>query len=144
MSTTLTLVKSGNRLSPADAWSDESLDAIKNGDTVFVTISYPRNLKHHRKLFALFGTIYKVQERYATRKQLLSAIKVGAGYYDDLPITIGGVEFVIKVPKSIDFESMKQGDFVEFYEKALHWIITDLVPGLSSEDLENQVLEALA
>lgn len=85
-----------------------------------------RNVKHHRKLFALLQLICNNTEYYDTPERALVAVKLAAAFYDPIvdPVT-GHVE---KIPHSICFEKMGQEDFEVFYSAAIHGVVTSILP----------------
>lgn len=130
------LVKEGNHLAAADSLSAETLEGIKKGETVTASIRRPRNLKHHRLLFALLEAVFEHQSQYATVQDLLSALKIATGYFDT-GSTVDGLPFV--VPKSISFASMGRHEFEQWYERVLEIILTRILPGINRDELVDQV-----
>jgi hypothetical protein len=134
------LNREGNRLVAIDAIDADAILSIKQGETVCATIRRPRNVKHHRKLWALLNVIFENQSRFATKHDLLSAMKIATGLYDE-GRTIDGIPFI--EPKSISFTSMDQADFEEWYARAVEVIVTKILPGASREDIEQEVMSIL-
>lgn len=59
----LYLIKTaGGQLAPADQAAVDALGKIKLGATVAVSMRQPRNIGHHRKLFALLNVAYESWE----------------------------------------------------------------------------------
>jgi hypothetical protein len=143
MATEVLLAREGNRLGACDPMSADVITAMKHGEQVVATIRRARNPKHHAKFMALVGAVFENQDRYATFRQVLNAIKIGAGYYDKQPVVIGQFTVEVYLPKSISFASMPQDDFEQFYNKAVVYIVTHMVPGLDSADLERRVSEII-
>ena len=139
MATDVLLVKELNRLAAADPISAESLAMIKQKEVVKAIITRPRNLAHHRKLFALLNMVMESQDRYVTTTQMLKAIKRRIGWFDSE--MIDGIPLVEL--RSISFAKADQGDFEKFWEKAMHDIITEILPGTRRADIEQRVLEAM-
>lgn len=150
MATDLLLVKDGQWLKAAESISYDSLNELKQGQTYAATIRQPRNVRHHRKYFALLNIIHENQEQYATVKGLLDAIKIGIGHCDYIPFRVsqellmrlierGGMVY-LPIPRSISFHSMDQAEFEDVYEKSIQYILSDIVPGLNRADLEREVL----
>jgi hypothetical protein len=140
MATNLMMVRERNSLVPADSFSAEALDAMKNGEVVRAVVTRPRNEKHHRKFFALLNVVFEAQDRYPTLDRLLHAIKIGVGLYELVPLT--KTQTVIDVG-SISFASMDQAEFTNFYDKVVKLIVTRILPGADSAELEARVLEIL-
>lgn len=139
MATEVLLVKNLNRLEAADPISAESLEAIPHGTCISATLRRSRNVKHHRKFFAMLNAVYESQNRYPTVSHLLAVIKIMTGHYDVFPVRGKETFFV----KSINFNSMDQAEFESFYNHAVDIIVKEIIPGLDKKDLENRVMELL-
>ena len=140
MATTIHLRRVLSRLAPADAASEELLNALPTGKEVKAVITIPRNVKHHRKFFALLNVIFPHQETYPTRESLLNAIKCALGYGETITLPDGRI---VLSPGSISFSKMDQNDFNAFYERAVRLITERILPGVDSTDLEREVEEIL-
>lgn len=140
MATNLMMVHENRRLIPADALSAEMLDGMGKGEVVRAVITRPRNEKHHRKFFALMNVVFEAQDRYPTMDHLLRAIKIGVGLYELIPLT--KTQTVIEVG-SISFASMDQAAFTQFYDRVVKLIVTKILPGTDSAELEARVLEII-
>lgn len=137
----LNLIKRGDgALVPSLALDHELMAKIGTGEIVRAEIKKPRNIHFHRKFFALLHTVLENQETYHSIDELLIVVKVLTGYYD--AFTDKGGE-VFRIPRSISFAKMDEYTFSEFYQRALEVIVTDIIPGMDPEDLEDAVEEAL-
>lgn len=91
----------------------------------------PRNGPQHRKLFALLQLIAENSEVYTTVERALVAVKLIVGHFDvGIDPTTGEV---IKVPRSIDYESMEQDDFDSFYSHAIDGVLQHILPQFDQE-----------
>ena len=135
----LVLRKHLGSLRPADEQSEEWLKKLPNDECIMVEARRPRNIQHHRKLFALLNLVKDNIDQSITVEMLLGIIKLRTGYCDVIQTAKGE----IALPKSIAFESMDQTQFSEFYDKAIDFIIQDILP-VSRDELENEVLEMVA
>ena len=106
--------------------------------TLRANVSAPRNIQHHKKLFALLKLILGNQERYKSTDELLAAVKVHLGHCDTVFMR-DGTE--IRIPKSISFTAMDQAEFAQFYDRVLDCVCSEIIPGLSRPDVERQLLE---
>lgn len=134
------LVREGTRLAAADPISAEAIAGIKLRETVTASIRRPRNPKHHRKLWALLTVVYDSQNAFATKEDLLNALKLATGLFDT-GLTIDRVPYV--VPQSISFVAMDQNRFEQWYDKALEVILTKILPNVNSADLTARVQDIL-
>lgn len=125
-------------LVPADEQAKESIAHIAQGECVAVRIRRPRNVGHHRKFFSLLQLVFENQEVYPTLDHFLTAVKIAAGWYEDVPITVAGK--LVYIPKSISFERMDQGEFERFYLQAIA-AICRLLPQFKAEHLQDAVAE---
>ena len=115
------------------------LKGIKQGETVSVEVRQPRNVYHHRKFFALLNLVFENQEKYETVEQLLTIFKIGTGHYETMVMKNG----LAYIPKSISFAKMDQGEFEEFWDKCIKLITTRILPGVTKESLEREILELI-
>ena len=118
--------------------SDESAKAvskIKLDDEIYMEWKPRRNMKFHKKYFALLNAVIINQEHYKTVDNLHESIKYRAGYYETLFMLNG--DKVIKT-KSIAFNKMDESEYLVFYESAL-----DVCIELISEEAVNEILKFL-
>lgn len=140
MSTPIFFRKELGRLVPADEAASAALAKIKLGADVQVEIKRPRNIKHHRKFFALMQLVYQNQEHYASLEHLVAALKTAVGHCDLVP---GKTGVLVALPKSIAFHSMDQSAFDEFYDKCIDIIAKHFLPGVDSDQLRSEVEELI-
>lgn len=119
----------------------ESLRKIKLGTTVKCRITTPRNIKHHRKFFALLNTVWSVAGDWPSVDDLLIELKIKLGITRDVVIRESGE--VVKVLGSISFAAMDQLAFDLFYENALK-ALCEMAGGISEPSLRQEVLQQLA
>ena len=108
---------------------------IEVGDTILVDYKPRRNVKFHRKLFALLNAVLPNQSTYKTVDNLLNAVKLQAGHFD---IVVSHKGEQIYVAKSISFSSMDEVEFDMFYSKAL-----DVAIELTDEEAVNEIVKFL-
>lgn len=131
------LCKRISSLIPIDEEGKDALAGIGQGELIKVKITKARNLKHHKKFFSMLNLVLDNQESYPTLKHLLTAVKLEAGWYEDVPISVKGVPHFI--PKSISFAKMDQLEFDDFYMQAIA-ACCRLLPHLNARDIEAEVL----
>lgn len=141
MSFEIFIKKENNLLVPADKSSEERLEDLKSGQWYKAKIYKPRNVKFHRKFFALLNAVIE-QSDYFTGKsgsmaieELKERIKIKTGHYNITSEV--DIEGLGKVPilktRSIAFDKMDNITFEAFYNTALHILRTD--KDLGVEDL---------
>ncbi len=94
---------------------DSDLDnkkKLKLGEVYQATIVMPRNIKFHRKFFALINMVYNNQEIYNNIDVLRSDLTIAAGFYDT-HTTFNGKERI--EARSISFGSMDEIEFEKLY-----------------------------
>lgn len=117
----ITLVKQLNNTFKIAYDTDyEKAKKIKVGEPYEFEYRKPRNLKFHKKFFALMNLLFQNQELYNNLDHLRKDLTVESGYYD-LRVNIHGEE--IKEAKSISFASMSEDEFGEFYNAVLDTIV---------------------
>lgn len=127
-------------LVPMNEQAEDALRKIKQDQDVFVKFRRPRNIFHHRKLFALLNLVCNNLDAPVTPEQLLTVIKIRTGHVDVIKTTKG----VIEIPKSISFAAMDQTAFEQFWDKAVDFIVVNVLPGVNRQELETEVLEMVA
>lgn len=132
------LVRSGNGLFPAEPLSEEVVEGLAHGEMIRCTLSRPRNVRHHRKFFALLGVVWKAQSFYATPEGLLNDMKIATGHCTQEPSLTDPSGFRT-VPSSISFAQMDQTNFDAFYKKAVEFILRKVLPLADSEDIDREV-----
>lgn len=121
-------------------WEQKKL--LRIGSDVRCTISQPRNIKFHRKFFALLTITFDnlpetIQGRtnITSIESLLSAIKIDLGYFDT--VNIKGRE--IARLRSISFAKMSEQDFERFYNLAITDILSNYLCGTDRQALIDEV-----
>ncbi len=132
------LQKRNGGLMPCDELGQAALDKYKDGDEIMVEVRKPRHGKQHRLFFALLHLVMQNQDRYPSIDVLLAALKVAQGYATAIPMKNGNTAYL---PKSINFSSMDQDKFDEFFNRSLDIIIKDIIPGMDKTDLLNEIKE---
>ncbi len=128
-------------LRPLGSHAEEALRRIKHGAEIEVTIRQPRNIRHHRKWWALINLVFENQSHYEQIDHMVLALKVALGHCDTV---IDGQGKVLYHPRSMAFHNMDQTEFEAFYEKTVDLITTRFLPGVTDEQLREQVLELVA
>ena len=124
---------------PADEAAEAFASTVKMGECISVEAKRPRNIQHHRKFFSMLQLIFNNQERYATLDHLLTAFKFAISHTEIIRTKRGDIE----VPKSISFASMSQDEFNTFYQRAVDFVLAEVVP-MTAADLERGLMEYAA
>lgn len=109
-----------NKFSIAYPTDYDKAKKLKAGEEYFFEVKRSRNLKFHRKAFALFNLVFQNQDVYSNLEDLRHDLTVEAGYYTER-VNIHGE--VIKQAKSISFASMDETVFSEYYDSIIKQIV---------------------
>ena len=112
----------------------EKLKKLKLGEEYKCIIRRPRNLKFHRKFFALIKMIFDNQEIYKDADRLRKDLLIEAGYSDEWVDFHGEIH---KEAKSISFASMDEDKFNELYSRVLDEIVRHF--NFGKQDIINNV-----
>ena len=112
----------------------ESAKKINAGETVEATIVRPRNIKFHRKFFALLNMGYSNQEKYDCFEDYRSVFIMKTGNYKVIETDKG----VVYLPKSISFAAMDEIEFAELYSSMIDVLIKELK--MDQEAIEKELL----
>lgn len=125
---------------------DEDFDEkkkLKIGETYKADITKARNLKLHKKYFALLNCTWEYfnetqLEFFNNSKELFrSTVQMAAGYSKPLySIKYGWIE----EPKSIKFERMDEYEFRELYERSKDVIYNTFLKSVSIEEFERNLI----
>lgn len=119
----------------------EEKKKLKIGEIYKAKITIPRNIKHHRKFFAMLKTCweYQSEERRAKmfqnsfdlfRQTVLLAAGISNRIWD-----VNAKRF-IDIPKSISFSNMTQTEFDEVYNRCFDVLCSTFVSHVSRYELE--------
>lgn len=104
-------------LMAANAIEAEKLEPLR-GRQVAATLRQPRNIRFHRKYFALLGVGRDMADTELNAEQFRAYVTAGAGYCD----FIEGKEGMVAVPRSISFAAMDEAEFARLYSDTLDFI----------------------
>jgi hypothetical protein len=129
-------------LVPLDDNDWEVKKRLRLGSDVKVHVTMPRNIKFHRKFFALLSIVLdnlpeKVQNELHiySIETLLAAIKIDLGYYDTVKVT---GKYVVRL-RSISFGKMDEAAFEKFYDIAVTNILNNYLKGTDRNQLLQEV-----
>lgn len=94
-----------------------------------------RNIKFHRKFFALIKLAYENQSDYRLTEDLRRDLIITSGHYEEVVNKITGE--VYKIAKSLQFSKMDETEFSQVYEDVKEVVIKWL--GIDNESLENEL-----
>ena len=124
---------------PADVMADEMMQKVPVGAQVLLTVRKPRNVQHHRKLFALLNVVTQQTDRWADTTILLEDLKLATGLFETRVSGLNGMPY--PVPASISFAAMSQDLFELWYAKAIA-VLSEHI-GTDVETLAGEVAAAV-
>lgn len=131
------VVKTPSGLKPLYDSDYDNYSKIALGEEFEIEYTKKRNIKFHRKAFALFKLAFENQSDYRNFNDLRYDLTIVAGYYDENVNKITGE--VTKRAKSISFSQMDEIEFNEYYEAVKDVICRWL--GIDNETLNNEVAQ---
>lgn len=124
-------------LVPTDADGVQILEALAAQKPVIVSISTPRNPRHHRLLFSIYQKLVDGGVWEGDQDSFLDWCKYGTGHVRTSIDHTGATHYV---PKSISFESMSQEKFARFFDRVCYLVFHRLLDGDGSwEKLRDDV-----
>jgi hypothetical protein len=130
------LARTGNLLRPARREDQQAMTQFAEGEVLRARIDKPRNLKFHRKFFAMLQLVFENQERYTCVEDLLVEVKLYLGHYREHIRPNGEIVYV---PKSISFAAMDEVEFAAFYRRAADYLCSAYFGLPDSEALRKEV-----
>ena len=128
----LNLVRTENGLTPIDDDSVKQIKKLAIGTNIYCDYKPRRNMKLHKKYFALLNAVFMNQEHFKSVDNVHEAVKYRAGYYETIIPFIG--DPFIKT-KSISFHSMDGLEFESFFNVAI-----DVCVELVGDDAVEQII----
>jgi len=122
-------------LKPAYDSDSDAFKKIPTNEIVEIEYKKKRNIRFHRKFFALLKLAFENQSDYRTMETMRHDIIVTAGFYNEIVNLITGE--VYKNANSISFDSMDENEFSDLYEKTKN-VICDWL-GIDNNDVETNV-----
>lgn len=113
-------VKKEGALVPGDGDAALAFSKMKDGHGYLLNVTRPRNVMHHRKLFALLSVVQDNTDKWPTVETLLADLKISTGLFETRVNMVTGLPYV--VAKSISFASMSQDEFEDWFERAVDLI----------------------
>jgi len=121
---------------------EDVLRGTRRGEILEVEIRRVRNPQHHRLFFALMSLVWEQiddQERFPTIEDLVTEIKILTGHYTRRDMVVEGKRYPVLTPKSISFAALDQTEFSAFFDRVCDWVVTDILPGVSRDDLREEL-----
>ena len=121
---------------PIDENAQKIFRRYKFGDLKEIDITETRNIKFHRKFFAVINLTFQNQDKYDNDTFFRKALTIESGYYHWIPLMDGTKT---KEADEIKFTKMDDLQFEDLYNKVFNLFLHIL--GLKSEELELELLK---
>lgn len=131
----LLVIKTQTGLKPCYDSDYEIYSKISIGEEIEIDYKKKRNLKFHKKYFALMKLAFENQQDYRTMEDLRRDITITAGYYDEVRNKLTGE--IYKLAKSISFAQCDEIEFSEIYEKTKDVISRWL--GIDNQTIDEEI-----
>ena len=128
--------RQGLRLLPVSKVDEDALEEIPEHKDLSVTITRHRSNKQHRFFWAILQKVCENHDVYQRGEQLLLFLKIRLGYVEEVRFHGDQVWWVAQ---SISFNAMDQIEFKKFFDAAMDVITTEIIPGLNSQELIEEV-----
>lgn len=128
-------------LSPADERARKVLLKIAEGRIVKVEYRQPRNLAWHNRYWALCQMVADNSEQYGSADEVSDHLKILAGHCTVVArVDTGELD---RLPKSISFSAMDQGQFEDFWRRAVKAVCENILPGVTEAAVEDELLNLI-
>lgn len=143
----VSLLESGEivrALVPDNRISEDTLAKVWLGRKVAVTTETARNYDQLCLLYAIAQKVADNSERFTDKDHVIREIKLNTGHVEREQINIPGLGIVYREwPASIAYESLKQADWDPWLDKALAYIRSDLLPGVPTQVIKDEITAML-
>lgn len=142
----LYLKRVGNGLMAADIESQKYLMKLHPGETIRGTFTKPRNVRFHRKYFALLNTIFDAGgcDHYQNLEAMRAAMIIHSGRFELVAIRKPDGKTITAIERhSISFAKMEELEFSRLYSETLDIGLKMIPKHWSREDLDNAVAAIL-
>jgi len=116
----ITLKRIGDSLIPICDKGAKAIGQLRDGDEILVDYKKKRNVGNHRRLFSMLQGVVHNSDHYQNVDNLLSMLKLKTGHFD---IVVSHKGEQLYIPKSIDFASMDEELFSEFFSECIDVIL---------------------
>lgn len=140
------LTKSGQVLIPATPADQDKIESIKNGQFLEVDIKQKRNVKFHRKFFAMLNVgfdafepeqkAYKGQVAEKNFERFRKDVVILAGFYDSTYDIQGSLKLEAH---SISFGKMSEDEFNKVYNACCNVLLMKVLSNYTRADLDGVV-----
>lgn len=139
MTTEIIMRKVKGKLEPMTEMAADDLVHVPADVDLFVTVRTRRNPNQHKLFWALCQKLSDNCDFLHDTEDAATYLKFKCRHVHVIVNNKTGESIV--VPKSISYASMPQAQFDRFFKRAVYVICTEIIPGLSQEALQAEILE---
>lgn len=121
----------------ADEMSIETAKRYKVGETFRAEIVKPRSRKTLGRYWVLCQMILDNTEMFRSKEQVSDYLKIRAGHSTSIVAKKTGEIF--HLANSIDFDSVDESEFQDFWSRACDVIAEDILPGITESEINYEV-----
>lgn len=136
-----TLAKDVGRLTvvlvPVDEFAAKQTARLPRDRDLAVSAKARRNMKAHRLFWVLMGLVADADDRFVDAEAACDYIKFKIKHVEARHNPVTGLTYL--VPKSMSEASMHAAQFKRFFDRCVHVVLTDIVPGLKESELRAEI-----
>ena len=117
------MIKQGGTLVADNQQAVELLSKIPDGRLVMVDVVQSRNIQNHKRFFSFLREVFDMQEHFDNQESLRKWLIMKTGRFVTIEAPNG---FVIFEPESLNFASMDETDFKDFFSDAINVVLREL------------------
>ena len=117
------MIKQGGTLVADNQQAVELLSKIPDGRLVMVDVVQSRNIQNHKRFFSFLREVFDMQEHFDNQESLRKWLIMKTGRFVTIEAPNG---FVIFEPESLNFASMDESDFKDFFSVAINVVLREL------------------
>lgn len=126
--------------SPAD---DEAIRISRRwsvGETTTVDLKKSRNYKSLKRYWKLCEVVFNNSQQFKSKEQVHQFLKIKSGHATQIVAKSSGEVFLLA--DSIDYDTIEdEVEFQEIWRRVVDVVCEDILPGISRDELEYEVLK---
>lgn len=124
-------------LAPVDQFADEQAKRLPRDRDLAVEARARRNMKQHALYWVLMGLVADADDRFHDAEEASDYCKFKIKHVKAVHNPVTGNTYL--VPKSMSEASMSVEQFRRYFNRVVHVVLTDIVPGLKESDLRAEI-----
>lgn len=124
-------------LAAIDEFSAKQVGRTPRDRDLLVTVKARRNPKQHALYWVLMGLVADADDRFHDAEEASDYCKFKIKHVKAVHNPVTGNTYL--VPKSMSEASMSAEQFCRYFNRVVHVVLTDIVPGLKESDLRAEI-----